>query len=301
MVQMKRTAVLGFPAVDCLAAMRQQHLEVAMRCMCRRFVLVSLLCLVSAAVRAQAPQIQMSAAEYGSYSSAMAQTTQQTKAAALEAYLAAYPQSVVKEDVLQLIMIAYNSFDQVKALDTADRLLQVDPDNLRALVDEVYIRKASADKITDAGEKQAALDIVTQFAQMGLAANSPNQARDADFKVVQPEAYPIFYGAIGEDALIKGDSATAIANFRNEFGLLAPATTVQPGPALQDTYYLAEAYEKASPPDLVNCAYYAARATAYAPAPFKSQMEPLGKWCYQKQHGNLDGYDTMVSSAKAKS
>ena len=86
-------------------------------------------------------QVQMSAAEYAAYNSAIAQTTPQAKAPALEAYLTAYPQSAVKADVLQQLMIAYSSFDPTKTLDAADRLLQVDPNNIRALTFEVYFRK----------------------------------------------------------------------------------------------------------------------------------------------------------------
>ncbi len=71
--------------------------------------------------------IQMSPAEYAAYNAAIGQTTPQTKAPALEAYLTAYPQSAVKADTLQQLMIAYSSFDPAKTLDAADRLLQVDP------------------------------------------------------------------------------------------------------------------------------------------------------------------------------
>ena len=98
--------------------------------------------------------VQMSQPEYNSYNNAITQTTPQAKASALEAYLTAYPQSAVKADVLQQVMAAYSSFDPTKTLDAADRLLQVDPTNLRALTLEVYFRKASADQLTDPTAKQ---------------------------------------------------------------------------------------------------------------------------------------------------
>src|SRR5271168_696005 len=63
---------------------------------------------------AQAGQVQMSAAEYAAYNSAIGQTTPQTKAPALESYLTAYPQSAVKADVLQQLMLSYSSFDAAK-------------------------------------------------------------------------------------------------------------------------------------------------------------------------------------------
>ncbi len=46
-------------------------------------------------------------------------------------------------------MLAYSAFDPAKTLDAADRLLQVDPNNLRALTFEVYFRDQAADQATD--------------------------------------------------------------------------------------------------------------------------------------------------------
>ena len=101
----------------------------------------------AAAASAQGTGVQMPQAEYNDYTAAENQTTPQTKAPALEAYLTKYPNSSVKADVLQQLMVAYSSFDQAKTLDTADRVLQVDPNNLRAITLEVYFRKAQADQV----------------------------------------------------------------------------------------------------------------------------------------------------------
>jgi hypothetical protein len=125
--------------------------------------------------------VSMSPAEYAAYNNAIGQTTPQTKAPALEAYLTAYPQSAVKADTLQQLMLAYSSFDPAKTLDAADRLLQVDPNNLRALTFEVYFRMSGADQIADATAKQAALDKAADFAQKGLTATKPKDMTDADF------------------------------------------------------------------------------------------------------------------------
>src|ERR1700754_3951271 len=93
---------------------------------------------VNLGTNAQANQgVQMSPAEYNAYNSAIGQTDPKAKAAALEAYLTAYPQSAVKASVLQQLMQAYSGFDPVKSLDAADRLLQVDPNNLPAYLIEV--------------------------------------------------------------------------------------------------------------------------------------------------------------------
>lgn len=243
--------------------------------------------------------VQMSQPEYNAYNNAITQTTPQTKAAALEAYLTAYPQSAVKADVLQQLMVAYSGFDQAKTLDAADRLLQVDPGNLRALTLEVYFRKAAAEQLTDPAAKQAALDKAADYAQKGLAATKPKDMSDADFKTLQTSANPIFYSAIGTAALNKKDTTTAITNYKLELAAVPVDTTTKPGPVLQDTYFLGLAYLQSTPPDYINCTFYISRFVAYAPEPYKSQMAPTATYCYKKYHGSADGYDKVTTAAQA--
>ena len=240
--------------------------------------------------------IQMSPAEYKAYNDAISQTTPQTKAPALEAYLTAYPQSAVKADTLQQLIVAYSSIpDPAKALDAADRLLQVDPNNLRAFTIEVYFRKAGADQLTDPAAKQAALDKAADFGTKGLAAPKPEGVSDADFNAIKAS----FYSAIATAALNKKDTATAITNFKQELSSVPVDQTTKPGALLQDTFYLGSAYLQSTPPDLLNCAFYVARFVAYAPEPYKSQMLPTAQYCYKKFHGSLDGYDAVVQAAQA--
>jgi hypothetical protein len=242
--------------------------------------------------------VQMSPAEYKAYNDAISQTTPQTKAPALEAYLTAYPQSAVKADTLQQLMIAYSSFDPVKTLDAADRLLQVDPNNLRALLLEVYFRKSAGDQATDPTAKQTAYDAAASFAQKGLAATKPAEMSDADFNTVKASAYPVFYSAIATAALNKKDAATAITNFKLELAAVPVDQTTKPGPLLQDTYTLGLAYYQSTPPDYINCTWYTSRAAAFAPEPYKSQMLPTAKYCYKKYHGADDGYDAVLAAAQ---
>src|SRR5580704_17969935 len=206
--------------------------------------------------------VQMSPAEYNAYNSAITQATPQTKAPALEAYLVAYPQSAVKASVLQQLMQAYSSFDPVKSLDAADRLMQVDPNNPLGLFFETYLRLAGADSITDPSGKQAALDKAADYAQKGLAAPKPAEMSAADFTTLQGQIKPFFYRAIATAALNKKDGATAVTDFKQELEGAPVADTVKPGPMLQDTYELGQAYYLETPPDLVNCTWYASRAAA---------------------------------------
>src|SRR5436309_381187 len=96
---------------------------------------------------------QMPDAEFKPYNDAITQTDPKAKAAALEAYLTAFPKSScpnVTQDTLVLLMATYSQAgDAQKTLDTADRILQLDPNNLRALYGEAVIRKSLADANAD--------------------------------------------------------------------------------------------------------------------------------------------------------
>ena len=244
----------------------------------------------------------MPAAEYTPYNDAITQTTPQAKAAAIEAYLTAFPKSAcpdVRPDTLIALMQAYaTAGDSAKAIDAADRVLQLDPNNLRALTFEAVLRKP-ADSVTDAAARQAAMDTAAGYAQRGLTAPKPANVSDADFKTLQNAAFPNLYSVIGYEAFLKKDSAGAIDAYKKELASVPVAQTQAAGTPLQDTFFLGEAFWQSTPPDYLDCAFYAARAAAYAPEPFKSQWAKIAKYCYKSYHGADDGYDAVVTVATA--
>ncbi len=237
-------------------------------------------------------------AEYNAYTAAIGQSTPQTQAPALEQFLTTYPQSQVKGDVLQRLMLAYSAFDPAKTIDAADRLLQVDPNNVRALTMESYFRIQSADPITDPAAKQAALDKAADYAQKGLNATKPADMSDADFNTLKTAAAPVFHRAIAADALGKKDAATAITHLKQSLSSVPVEQTKTPGPLLQDTYTLGQAYYQSTPPDYLNCAWYAARAGSFAPEPYKTTINSLAKFCYKRYHGADDGFDGLVTQSQ---
>ncbi len=213
-------------------------------------------------------QVQMSEAEYNVYQAAVAQTNPAQKAAALQAYLNQYPNSAVKAEVLrQILFAASQTGDQAKTLDAADKLLAVDPNDLRALTFEVYYRRADADKMTDAAAKQTALDQVAGFAQRGL--NAPPVKGMTDAQVAATKQ--VFQSAIADDDMAKKDNAAAITALKTELDAVPVAQTQQVGPVLQDEFTLAQAYYTSTPPDFLNCAWYATRTADFAPAAQKAQ------------------------------
>lgn len=239
--------------------------------------------------------VQMSQEEYNAYNNANTQTTPAAKAAAFEAYLKAYPKSAVKADVLnQLLVLYYQLNDKANALNTADNILAIEPNNLRALFAEVFLRRQDADALTDPSAKQAALDKIAGYAQTGLAATKPASWSDDDWKKLKATADPIFQSAIADDDLAKKDNAGAITALKAELDANEPATHT-PGAVLQDVYVLASAYYTEPTPDYLNCAWYAARAAAFAPEPYKTQFNQLATYCYAKYHGKKDDIAQLTS------
>ncbi|MBB5064172.1 hypothetical protein [Granulicella mallensis] len=243
-------------------------------------------------------QVQMSADEYKVYNDADTAATPAAKAAGFEAYLKAYPNSAVKQDALQKLMFAYQGTnDPVKTLDAADRLLQVDPSNLTALYLEAFLRRNAADALTDPAAKTAGLDKAAGFAQTGLTATKPQSMADADFQKLKSQATPVFESVIADDDISKKDYAGAITTFKTEVTGAPAEATQAPGAVLQDVFFLATSYMNSTPPDYLNCAWYATRAAVYA-GQYASAIQPTATYCYKKYHGKDEGYDKLQALVK---
>src|SRR3989442_15442026 len=81
----------------------------------------------------QAPVIK-DPAEYNAYVGAVQQTDPNAKISGLEAFLTQYPNSVMKNQALEILMGTYQQAGNIqKALDTAAKLVTVDSCNVRAL------------------------------------------------------------------------------------------------------------------------------------------------------------------------
>jgi hypothetical protein len=258
---------------------------------------VAAMCAAASSLYAQQITIR-DPAEYQEYSNAIGQTTPQAKAAAIEAFLTHYPQSVVSHDMLEQLMQTYAAIpDATNALNAADRLLKIDATDARALLIEVYFKSGLAGQITDASQaaqKQQLLDDAAGFATRGLTAPKPMGVADADWAKTKATTTPLFYSAIGSDAYNKGDYASAITAYNAELSSYAdPTVTAQPSQALQDTFFLGVSYFKNTPADYISCVWYTDRAAHFAPAQFQSAFLPTAKYCYNKYHGKPDGFDAV--------
>lgn len=274
----------------------------------KKFVCITVLALASSAIGAAPMMLAQNSssgtitiknpAEYNAYNSAIGQPTPQAKAAALESFLQQYPNSVVKKQVLEVLMDAYTQTGNTqKALDTARKVLQVDPTDMRALALSAYVLRAEAGKKTNPAEAQPLLDEAAADAQKGLAAPAPEGADAANYAKVKAAVTPLFDGAIAADDLEKKDYTDAIAKFKAELEAMPPQQQTA-GQGIQDTYLLGTAYTQEKPQDLVNAIWYLARAAAYAPAPFKDEIQKAAQYWYKKYHGGMDGFDQVQAQAK---
>ncbi|HZD44867.1 MAG TPA: hypothetical protein VE109_02200 [Acidobacteriaceae bacterium] len=232
-------------------------------------------------------------AEYNDYSNAISQSSPAAKASAIEAFLTKYPNSVVKEEMLEQLMAAYQATNNMdKTVDAAQRLLQTDPNNLRALAITVYIKKAQAAQKSTPAEQQPLLDDAAASAQKGIAAQKPANMAQADFDKLKAATTPIFYSAIALDDQLKKDYPGAEDAFKKELQAVPPAQT-QTGPQLNDTYLLGQAYAQQTPPDLKNAVWFLTRAAQFAPPAAKDQIEKAAEYYYNKYHGGMDGFDQV--------
>jgi len=235
-------------------------------------------------------------AEYNAYQMATTQSDPKAKAAASESFLQTYPQSVVKKAVLDMLVDTYQGLgDGDKALSAASRLLQIDPNNMKAIFLSVAIKKGQCQKTSDA----QTCDDAAALAQKGLTVPKPAGVSDDDWKKQTSATYPIYHSAIALDnALSKKDFKAAIAEYRTELMLYSPEQT-QSGPGLVDTLNLAEAYTKPDAKDLVQAVWFYCRAWNFAPAAYKGQIEPKIEYYYKRYHGALDGLDGIKTQAAA--
>jgi tetratricopeptide (TPR) repeat protein len=224
-------------------------------------------------------------AEYNAYVGAAQQSDAAAKISGLEAFLTQYPNSVMKEDALELLMGTYQQAgNQAKVIDTANRLLAVNPDSTRALVLLAYNERA-AQKWADA----------RQHAERGLLALAkmpkPDGVSDADFTKQKSQLGGLLNSVAGFSALQLKDYAGAQKYLR-------PAVEADPN-NVENVYPLALAYLTATPPDDVNGLFFIARAANLVTDPKgKDSIVKFGHSRFQKYHGSDQGWDDLLATTK---
>jgi len=226
---------------------------------------------------------------------AVQQTDPKAKVSALEAFLAQYPNSVMKTTSLELLMGTYLQInDQAKVVDAAKRLLVADPCNLRALALLTSLGRQSVATAQTAAQSQQALADTAQYSSKGLeclkTAQKPATMSQADFDKLKNQVVVIFNGGAGFAALQNKD-------YEHAQQYLRVAVEADPND-IQNVYPLAMAYLTPKPPDSLNGLFFIARAVNLAGPGGKDQIQSYGQKVYKNFHGSDAGWTDVIACAK---
>lgn len=240
----------------------------------------------------QAPVIK-DPAEYNAYVAAIQQKDNTAKISGLEAFLTQYPNSIMKNQALEILMGAYQQANNPKkTMDTATKLVTSDPCNMRGLALLAYF-----DRVLAQGGDPNATQLLAdgkKYGQQGL--DCWPKVTDADVKKMQPQMDPIFKSAVGIADLQGKDYAGATANLRpavdanpTDFSVVYPlALSYWPDPKTPGT-----------PENSRLAIWYAARASAVAPAASQPALEKYARSLYVRFHAGDDGWADLLAKAKA--
>jgi len=250
-----------------------------------------------AAGQSAAPVIK-DPAEYNAYVAAIQQKDPAAKISGLEAFRTQYPNSVMKNQALEILMQTYQQTGNVKkATETATQLVAIDPCAVPSLTLLTYIDRMMAQG-GDPNGKQESAD-AEKFGQEGLDClpkfNKPEGTSDGDFAKMKAQMTGNFEAGIGWGALQDKDYAKAAQH-------LKAATDANPPDSQKDLallYPLALSYLQQTPPDYQNGIWYAARAAAVAPDANKPAIEKYARSQYVKFHAGDDGWPDVLNAAKA--
>ncbi len=246
-----------------------------------------------AAPQSSAPVIK-DPAEYNAYVAATGTKDPAAEISGLEAFLTQYPNSIMKNQALEILMSAYQQTgNQQKTLDTATKLVTADPTNVRALTLLAYFDRIIAQNGAP-NAKQLLVD-AKKYGQQGLdnlpKFTKPDGTSADDFKKMTDQMSVVFHAAIGIADLQDKDYAGAITHLRaavdgspQDFSIVYPLTL---------------SYLSQTPPDYQNGIWFAARAAAIAPAQAQAQIEKYARSQYVKFHQGDDGWPTILAAAKA--
>ncbi len=233
-------------------------------------------------------------AEYNTYIAALNTQDPAAKAAAMEAFVKQYPQSVVKMDALDLAMAGYQASNNLaKVEELANQILQLNPNHIRALAVMTAISRAKA-----TGGDAAAARTASTDCQRGLQAlpswGKEEGMSDADFGKMRNQMSGIFNGACGFSALQAKDYPSA-QRFYKESLRIDPTN-------MQDTYQLSVAQLETNPIDLQGL-WYGVKAIQLAGsnAAAANSITAYVKAKYKKYHGKNDDFNQFMTAVSAQS
>ena len=242
--------------------------------------------------QAQGPVIK-DPAEYNAYVAAVQQKDASAKISGLEAFLAQYPNSVMKNEALRLLMLTYQQANNVqKTTETAEKLVAADQCNMQGLALLAYL-----DRIRAQGGDPNALQLLAnakKYGEQGMACWP--KVTDPEIMKMKDQMTTIFQSAIGIANCQAKDYQGCITALQDpvaknptDFSLTYPlALAYWPDPKTPTT-----------PENSTSAIWYAARASAIAPGQAQAQIEKYARSLYVRYHGGDDGWPDVLSKAKA--
>ncbi len=229
-------------------------------------------------------------AQQKAYDAILANPDAGKRAEALDLFIAFYPNSPLIVGAHEQLMASWQAAkDPAKADAAATRLLQIDPGNVRALANKVYVARTRL-----AAGDVAGLAAIVAMAERGLAAlpkwQKPEGVSAQDFTRLKLQATAIFDSVLGFAA----QQAKDIAKARRYY---LDSVTIDPA-NLQDTYQLSVVMLENAPLDPLGF-WYAARAIALARSTKNDQaatdIDKYARARYHSYHGSEEGWDALLS------
>lgn len=254
----------------------------------RAILLALVLGLVAVLAHAQAPP----GVEATTLANALAIKDPTRRAQALEVFIAWYPGSPLRIEAYEQAMASWQSAGNPDKADAvAVRLLQVDADNLRALVNRAYVGRTRA-MAGDAGALPPAVAAAERGFTLLPRWQRPASLSDADFLRQKSQMAAVFDGTLGFAAL----QAKQYDKARERY---TRAVAVDPD-NLPDVYQLAVALLEPPLPDALGF-WYAARAIAIARGirneATAGEIDKYARAHYGRYHGSEEGWSQIVTRA----
>src|SRR6185312_1214327 len=146
-------------------------------------------------------------AEYNAYITALNTTDPAAKGAAMEAFVAQYPNSIVKIDALEQAMGAYQQANnQQKVEQIARQILAIEPNNVRALAIVVFLERG---QVKDAATGAKARADAERGLQELHNRKNPEGVSPADYEKMKNQMANIYAGTAAFGALQQKDYANA--------------------------------------------------------------------------------------------
>lgn len=231
-------------------------------------------------------------AEYNAYMTALNTTDPAARAQAMEAFVAQYPQSIVKLEALEQAMGAYQQANnQPKVEQLASQILQIQPNNVRALAIVVFLQR---NQIKDAATGAKARGDAERCLQELPNWKQPDGVTPADYEKMKSQMTNICAGTAAFGALQQQDYASAQKYYTQ-------ALKVDPND-LANNYQMAIALLQANPMNALGF-WYGAKALSLAqtanPQAYQA-WSPYFLSRYKKYHGNTDDWNQRMATAASQ-